>query len=154
IFVWRSDVILSELDRFDPELMRPLRKAFDEDCIDEVFPSLKKISIDYAVMEHTDKAFVVPGDFGWDDIGDWVALERHLKQEHETNTVIGSHVGLDASGNIVYTEDPEDIIVTLGVEDLVIVKRGNAVLLARKDRVQDIKKLLEDERLANFKVRT
>jgi mannose-1-phosphate guanylyltransferase len=153
IFVWSTEVILSELDRFDPELMQPLRRAFDEGRIDEVFPTLKKISIDYSVMEHTDKAFVVPGDFGWDDIGDWVALERHLKQEHETNTVIGSHVGLDASGNIVYTEDPEDIIVTLGVEDLVIVKRGNAVLLARKDRVQDIKKLLEDERLANFKVR-
>ncbi len=153
IFVWPTREILAELDRFAPELMVPLRQAFVEGRVAEVFPSLTKISIDYAVMERTNRAYVVPGGFDWDDIGDWVALERLLQDGREgSNTVIGRHVGLDASGNIVYTEDPDDIVVTLGVEDLVIVKRGNAVLLARKDRIQDIKKLLEDERLATLQL--
>ena len=66
------------------------------------------------------------------------------------NTVVGRHVGLETSGNIIYTENTEDTIVTLGVENLVIIKRGNALLLVRKDRVQDIKKLLADERLAEL----
>ena len=149
IFVWTTEAILSEFRRHARGIIEPLELAFEEDRVDEVFPTLEKISIDYAVMEHTDKAYVVPGDFGWDDIGDWVALERLLNQS-EANTVVGKHVGLETSGNIIYTENTEDTIVTLGVENLVIVKRGNTLLLVRKDRVQDIKKLLADERLAEL----
>ena len=153
IFVWRVGTALAELDRHDPELMRPLREAFASGRVTEAFPSLKKISIDFALMERTDRALVVPGDFGWDDIGDWVALERLLGTQDGpggANTVVGRHVGLDASRNIVYTDDPEDVIVTLGVHDLVIVKRGNAVMLVHKDRVQEIKTLLADERMAEL----
>jgi mannose-1-phosphate guanylyltransferase len=158
IFVWSTGAILEELDRHAPELMQPLRRAFNEGEVGKVFPTLTKISIDFAVMERTDRAHVVPGQFQWDDIGDWVALERLLRQNGDegdvegdgANTVVGRHVGMDTSGNIIYTEDPDDVVVTLGVEDLVIVKRGNTVLLVRKDRVQDIKQLLEDERLAEL----
>ena len=129
----------------------PLRDAVEQDRIDEVFPTLKKISIDYAVMEHTERAMVVPGDFDWDDIGDWVALERLLpKDDGIANTVVGKHVGMDAVGNIIYTEEPDDVVVTLGVENLVIAKRGNTILLVAKNRVQDIKKLLADERLVEL----
>lgn len=155
IFVWCSDSILEELDRYAPDLMRPLRAAFEAGTVAEVFPSLEKISIDFAVMEHTERAFVIPGDFAWDDIGDWVALERLIQQqtgEVSPNTVIGTHVGLETNGNIIYTEDREDVVVTLGVENLIIVKRGNAILLVHKDRIQDIKKVLEDERLQSFAV--
>lgn len=148
IFLWHVKTILAELTAYQPELMSSLTNAFQAKQVTEVFPQLKKISIDYAVLEKTDKAFVIPADFGWDDVGDWVALERLLKGDgSDANTVVGKHVGLETSGNIVYTEDAEDTIVTLGVENLVIVKRGNTVLLVRKDRVQDIKRLLEDERL-------
>ncbi len=151
IFVWRVRTALAELDELDPDLMLPLRRAFASGEVEAVFPTLKKISIDFALMERTEKALVVPGTFRWDDIGDWVALERLLTPEDGpggANTVVGRHVGLDTSRNIVYTEDPDDVIVTLGVHDLVIVKRGNAVLLVHKDRVQELKTLLADERLA------
>ena len=152
IFVWTLDVALAELDRHASDLMRPLREAFEGDRVGEVFPTLPKISIDYALMERTDRAYVVPGSFDWDDVGDWVALERYLPAANHdgSNTIVGRHVGLDAKGNVVFTESEDDVIVTLGVEDLVVVKRGNTVLLARKDRVQDIKTLLADERLADL----
>jgi len=157
IFVWSTLSILQELECHVPEVMRPLREAFHHGEVGRVFPTLPKISIDFAVMERTDRAYVVPGAFEWDDIGDWVALERLLREDGETgaqtadaNTVVGRHVGMDTSGNIIYTEDPDDVVVTLGVEDLVVVKRGNTVLLVRKDRVQDIKELLQDERLAGL----
>jgi mannose-1-phosphate guanylyltransferase len=128
-------------------------KEAREEVINRVFPTLKKISIDFAVMEYTKKAYVIPGDFDWDDIGDWVALERLLSKNNEdTNTVVGRHVGLETHANIIYTENPEDVIVTLGVKDLVVVKRGNTILLMHKDRVQDIKKLLEDSRISELTV--
>jgi len=153
IFVWRTGVVLAELDRHAPELMRPLRSSFAAGTVVSDFAKLQKISIDYALMERTERAYVVPGRFSWDDIGDWVALERLVGSQGGTtssNTVVGHHVGVDTSGNIVYTEDPEDVVVTLGVHDLVIVKRGNALLLVHKERVQEIKTLLEDERLAQL----
>jgi mannose-1-phosphate guanylyltransferase len=151
IFVWSTEAILGELDVHAPSLMRPLRKAFEAGKIAESFGQLPKISIDYAVMENTEHAYVVRGEFDWDDIGDWVALERLLERGPDgSNTVVGSHVGHEAYGNIIYTEGPDDVIVTLGVEDLVIVKCGNTVLLVRKDRVQELKKLLEDGRLAEL----
>ncbi len=149
IFVWRTGTALSELDRCAPDLMVPLRAAFDAGKVAERFEDLPRISIDYALMERTERAHVVPGRFDWDDIGDWVALER-LVSHDGSNTVVGRHVGHDASGNIVYTEDENDVVVTLGVNDLVIVKRGHALLLVHKDRVQEIKTLLADERLTEL----
>ena len=149
IFVWRTHPALEELDRRAPDLMLPLRSAFDAGTVADRFDELPRISIDYALMERTDRAHVVPGSFEWDDIGDWGALER-LVAHDGSNTVVGRHIGHDASGNIVYTEDEGDVVVTLGVNDLVIVKRGHALLLVHKDRVQEIKTLLADERLAEL----
>jgi mannose-1-phosphate guanylyltransferase len=144
IFVWRSDAILRELDAHAPDIMVPLRAAAAERRIDAVFPTLPKISIDFAVMERTDRAFVVPVACDWDDIGDWVALERLLERDGDANTVVGQHLALEASGNIVYTHDADDVIVTVGVHDLVVVKHGNTVLLVAKERVADLKRLLGD----------
>lgn len=150
MFVWPADVILQELERHAPDVLLPLRAATAAGRTERVFATLPRVSIDYAVLEHTERAFVVPATFDWDDIGDWVALERLLPNgDGNGNTVVGRHVGYEASRNIVYTDGDDDVIATLGVEDLVIVKRGNTVLLVRKDRVQDLKALLADERLAN-----
>ena len=148
IFVWRSDVILAELDAHAPDIMRPLRLAIAERRLEEAFARLPARSIDYAVMEHTERAFVVPVDCGWDDVGDWVALERVLQRSAAAagngapSTVVGKHVAFEASGNIVYTEHEDDVIVTVGVHDLVVVKRGNTVLLVAKDRVDAVKAVL------------
>lgn len=150
IFLWYTDTILWELSKYAPELIRRLKDAFVEDKLEDVFPSLPKISIDYAVLEKTERAYVVPADYGWDDLGDWVALERLVGDETDINTVVGKHIAMEASGNIIYTTNEDDVVVTLGVQDLVVVKKGNTVLLMPKDRVQDLKKLLSDERLADI----
>lgn len=146
IFVWRAETILGELDRYAPDIMQPLRSAFEENRVDQVFPTLPKRSIDYAVMEHTGRAIVVPVECGWDDVGDWVALERVLQRNGAMgdvpNTVVGRHVAHEASGNIVYTEGEDDVIVMVGVHDLVVVKRGNTILLVAKDRVDAVKTVL------------
>jgi mannose-1-phosphate guanylyltransferase len=149
IFVWRPRTVLAELERHAPQVLVPLREAVRGRTLAETFPLLPKISIDYALLEHSDRVFTVPGNFGWDDIGDWIALERLVAKDDDDplNTVVGRHVGHRAAGNIVFTEDPNDVIVTVGVEDLVIVKRGNTVLLVRKDRIGEIKHVLDGTRL-------
>ena len=148
MFVWRVEVVLDELDRHAPELMAPLRAAFESGTVAQRFASLPKISIDYAVMEKATAVHAVAGDFGWDDIGDWLALERLLpKVEGASRIVTGKHAGHDAAGNIVYTDGDDDVLVAFGVEGLVIVKRGDTVLVFPKERVAEIKELLEDERL-------
>jgi len=146
IFVWHSDVILAELDALAPDLMVPLRRVVDERRVAEAFGELPAISIDYAVMERTQRALVVPVACGWDDVGDWVALERLLHagtNDGAADTVVGRHVAYEASGNIVYTESDDDVVVTIGVHDVVVVKRGNTVLLVAKDRVDDVKRVLD-----------
>ncbi len=99
-----------------------------------------KISLDYALMEKTDRAFMVPASFPWDDLGDWRALERYLKGNGD-NVELARHVGLDTRGAIIYAQGDE-LIVTLGLQDVVIVREEKVTLIARKDRVEELKKLL------------
>jgi len=166
IFVAPARVLTEELERYAPEVMLPLAAAHRDGRAAAIYPLLPKRSIDYAVMEHTDRACVVPAAFGWDDLGDWVALERlprasgrprtgsadeavvanadHTAVEPPAgrNTVVGRHVGIDTEGSIIYN-DGDGVIVTVGVRDVVVVRRGDAVLLVAKDQVQQLKRALE-----------
>ena len=93
-------------------------------------------------MEKTQLAYVLPVDFGWDDLGDWNAIERLLKGD-ATNVELAKHVGLDTKGTILYATDEEDVIVTIGLEDLVVVRDRNVTLIVKKDRTQEIKQVLK-----------
>ncbi len=134
MFIFPVGVMIDELKTHAPELMQALMTAGPA-----AYPSLEKLSIDYAVMEHTDRAFVMPVTFGWDDLGDWNAVERLLKQPGAKNVDLATHIALDTEGSIVYAADPEEVVVTIGLDDVVIVRDGNATLIVRKDRTQDIK---------------
>jgi mannose-1-phosphate guanylyltransferase len=138
MFVFPAQVMINELKTYAPALMNPIL-AHGVDA----YPSLEKLSIDYAVMEHTDLAYVMPVAFGWDDLGDWNAVERLLKQPGDQNVDLATHLTLDTTGSIVYAADPEEVVVTIGLEDIVIVRDGNATLVVHKDRTQDIKKAVK-----------
>lgn len=135
IFVFRAGVMLRELARFAPQVLEPLQAKGRE-----AYADLPKKSLDYAVMEHTDRACVIPASFGWDDLGDWNALERLLGATD--NLELARHVGLDTHGSILYTTG-NDIIVTLGLENVLIVRDGPITLIVKKERSQEIKKVLE-----------
>jgi mannose-1-phosphate guanylyltransferase len=138
MFIFPAGVMLQELKTHAPELVNPIL----EQGVD-AYAHLPKLSIDYAVMEKTDRAYVMPVAFGWDDLGDWNAVERLLKQPTDDNVELGTHVGLDTTGSIVYASDPEELVVTIGLEDVVVVRDGNATLIVRKDRTQDIKQAVK-----------
>lgn len=137
IFVFRVGVVLAELKTYVPELVSALETKGKD-----AYPELKKISIDYALMEKTQKACVLPVEFGWDDLGDWNGLERLLGGD-KPNVELTNHVGLDTKGAILFSSNSDEVIVTIGVEDLVVVRDGNVTLIAKKDRTQDIKQVLK-----------
>ncbi len=137
IFIFRVGVMLNELKTYVPDLVNTLESQGKA-----AYPQLNKISIDYAVMEKTQKACVLPVEFGWDDLGDWNGLERLLGGD-QPNVELVKHVGLDTKRSILFSNNNEDVVVTLGLEDLVVVRDGNVTLIAHKDRTQDIKQVLK-----------
>jgi mannose-1-phosphate guanylyltransferase len=137
MFVFRAGLVIDELRQHAPEILNPLEAEGVN-----AYPSLVKQSIDYALMEKTSRACVIPAQFGWDDLGDWNAIERLMKSD-APNVELGTHVGLDTQGSLFYTSDAEEVIVTIGLEDLVVVRDGKVTLLAHKDRTQEIKQVLK-----------
>ncbi len=137
MFIFPANVVLSELQTYAPEIIQPLQQHGPS-----IYPNLPKLSIDYALMEKTDRAYVLPVSFKWDDLGDWNAIERLLKDENP-NVELAKHVGLDTQGALIYATGDDDLIVTIGLEDTVIVRDGKVTLIVKKDRTQDIKKLLK-----------
>jgi mannose-1-phosphate guanylyltransferase len=140
MFIFRAGVALSELKTYAPEILTPLQQMGVD-----AYSQVPKISVDYALMEKTQQAYVLPVTFPWDDLGDWNALARLLKSD-QPNIELANHVGLETQGTILYSSNREDVIATLGVEDLVIVRDGNVTLIMKKDRSQDIKQLLGEVR--------
>lgn len=104
-------------------------------------------------MEKTQLAYVLPAAFGWDDLGDWNSLERLLKGD-AANVELAQHVGLDTQGAILYATDDDEVIVTIGLEDVVVVRDRKATLIVKKDRTQEIKQVLKvlqaDPKLKDF----
>ncbi|MUG95940.1 mannose-1-phosphate guanylyltransferase [Scytonema sp. UIC 10036] len=149
MFVFRVGIVLNELHIHSPEIIEPLERHGPN-----IYPQLPKKSIDYALMEKTGLAYVIPAEFGWDDLGDWNAIERLLKKEGIPNVDLATHVGLDTQGAILYSSNPDDVIVTIGLDDVVIVRDRNVTLIVKKDRTQEIKQLLKtlqsDPRFTNL----
>src|SRR5262249_18509633 len=109
----------------------------------ELYPKAPAISIDYGVMERLGEGeiAVVPGDFGWNDVGSWAALETLAPRDDQQNARIGEAVTLSASRNLIYAA-PGRLIACVGVDDLVIVATDDAVLVMPKSRAQDVREIV------------
>ncbi len=137
MFIFKAGVVIEELFTHAPEIIQPLAAQGAA-----AYANLPKISIDYALMEKTKLACVLPVDFAWDDLGDWNAIERLLKTD-APNVEVASHVGLDTKGSLLYATDETEVIVTIGLEDVVVVRDRNVTLIVKKDRTQEIKQVLK-----------
>ena len=142
MFTWRTDAFLAEATRQVPELgsfIRDFPKDSPEAFIQERFPSLPKISVDYAIMEKAVSVATLVAAFDWDDVGLWTALPRHLPKDSLGNAVRGPVVAVESTGNIAVSNGR--VIALCGVKDLVVVETADAILVCHRDAVQDIKKL-------------
>ena len=137
IFIFQAGVVLNELKKYAPKLLESLA-AKGRDAYSE----LEKVSIDYALMEKTQLAYVLPADFGWDDLGDWNGVERLLKGDR-VNVALGNHIAQDTQDAIIYASDRNEVVVTIGLKDVVIVRDGNVTLVVDKNHTQDIKQVVK-----------
>ena len=137
MLILRAGVVLEELRTHAPEIISMLEQKGAD-----AYQQLPKKSIDYALMEKTQLAYVLPASFGWDDLGDWNAIERLLKGD-AANVELAKHVGMDTKGAILYASDNDEVIVTIGLEDVVVVRDRNVTLIVKKDRTQEIKQVVK-----------
>jgi mannose-1-phosphate guanylyltransferase / mannose-6-phosphate isomerase len=147
-FLFRADVLLDELARFEPEMLTAVEAAVEHATTDLGFLRLEDAafsrapqkSFDYAVMEKTDRAAVVEGDFRWSDIGSWDAIFRVADRDARGNALHGPVVAADAENCVVHAEDR--LIAVLGVKDLVVVATPDAVLVIPRERAQEVRDLV------------
>ncbi|TBR11709.1 MAG: mannose-1-phosphate guanylyltransferase/mannose-6-phosphate isomerase [Lysobacter sp.] len=150
MFMFRADRYLAELGRLQPAILSACEHAcagakrdLDFVRVDKAaFGSSPSDSIDYAVMEKTERAAVVPVSCGWSDIGSWSSLWGAAPRDADGNRCEGDVLAIDTRNSLVRASDRR-MIATIGVEDLVIVDTPDATLVARKDRVQDVKKIVD-----------
>lgn len=144
MFLFRASRYLEELERHRPDILAAVRRAFDGAASDGDFLRLDKDaftaspsdSIDYAVMEKTERAMVLPVDIGWSDVGSWSALWDVSEQDSDGNARHGDVIAVDSRNSYAYARR---LVALVGVDDLVVVETDDAILVARKDRVQQVK---------------
>jgi len=139
MFVWKVSVVIELFKQYLPDMYETF---MTEKSVDEIFSKLARISVDYGIMEHLKDALVVPGDFGWSDIGSWDTLGDVIAPNEQGNVLKGDFVGLESTDNIVYSKNK--LVTAIGVKDLIIVEAGDVLLVCAKDRAQDIKLLVNE----------
>ena len=150
MFLFDAQVYLDALGRFAPEVYAACRAAYERSQhepdfirIDkEAFSRSPKISIDYAVMEKTDRAVVVPAAIDWSDVGSWESLGRFFEHDERKNAFVGDVVFQDAENNVAYSS--KRLVSVLGVDNCLVVETPDTILVADKTRSQEIKNLVAD----------
>ena len=149
IFVWKARTILSAIERFEPEMFerlqtigRSIGKSDFASVLDREFTAIRGKSIDFAVMEYYWPVVVIEAPFSWDDVGSWQALARTQESDADGNTVIGKHLGIRTSGSIVHTSK-DHLVVTLGLENAIVVHTPDATLVADKSQEEAIREVVK-----------
>ena len=149
IFLFRADTFLDELRQFEPAMVEACEKsveaaAFDADFIRpdaEAFRASPSNSIDYALMEHTENAAVVPLEAGWSDVGSWAALHDVVEKDEDGNTIAGDVIAYECQKS--YISASSRLVTAVGLENIIVVEDKDSVLVASKDRSEDVKKLVD-----------
>ena len=154
MFVWKISTILDNLKKYMGSTYEGLMKIKDaigtpeEDIVlENIFPTFQSESIDYGIMEKASNIYILPGVFGWDDVGSWLAVGRIKKSNENGNVVNGNIITINSKNNII--EGSQKLIATVGIEDLIIVDTEDATLICNKNSAGDIKKVLENLKICN-----
>jgi mannose-1-phosphate guanylyltransferase len=160
IFIWRVGVILEAIRQWLPdlhdglsEIKNVLGTQREQEVVRRVYKGLRSVSIDYGVMEKADNVLFIRGDFGWSDVGSWDALwDVSDKDEHgNAANVKGAFIGLNTTNSLIHSS--KKLVALVGVEDLIVVETGDALLICTRGRSQDVKKvveILEEKKMKEF----
>lgn len=154
MFIWKVSTILDNMKSMLPDLHQGLFNIAEaigtdkqEMVLEKVFPELESVSIDYGVMEKAENIFILPGVFGWDDVGSWLAVERIQKSNESGNVVTGNIITINSKNNII--QGGKKLIAAVGLENLIIVDTEDATLICDKGNTPDIKLVLENLKICN-----
>jgi mannose-1-phosphate guanylyltransferase len=151
MFIWRTKDILKEIAFQMPDLynilmeIKPLLAEKNWNAtITEFWGTIHPQTIDYGIMEHAQKVAVIPaGNLGWNDVGAWDSLHEVLERDREGNIIHHpNHIGLETKNTIIFSEASERLIVTIGLEDLVIIETEDALLVCPRQEVQRVKEIV------------
>lgn len=154
MFVWKSSTILNNFRELMPDIYEGLHKIYetigtsDEEMIlEREFTKFHGESIDYGIMERAKNIYTIPGSFGWDDVGSWLALGRINRTNDDGNVIKGNVITINSKNSIIQAEDK--LIATIGIEDLIVVDTKDALLITNKDNTQEVKKVIENLKICN-----
>ncbi|MFP1898327.1 mannose-1-phosphate guanylyltransferase/mannose-6-phosphate isomerase [Lonsdalea quercina] len=150
MFLFKAGKYLEELEKHSPDIYRITRESIERSQKDldfirvdaESFAQCPSDSIDYAVMEKTSDAVVIPIDAGWSDVGSWSSLWDVSAKDENGNVNVGEVIAFDSRNNYISSESA--LVATIGLDDVVVINTNDALLISRKDRVQDVKKVVEE----------
>jgi len=151
MFIWRADRAMRDFERYQPAIFAMcsyLQSAFDAPDYDaklnDIWETMPKLSIDFAIMEKADNIAVIPDDIGWSDVGNWTSLYDILPQDNFGNCIKGDasdiRVILDTRDTLVFSDR---LTVAIGVEDIVLVDTDDVLLICHKERTQDVKQVVD-----------
>lgn len=148
IFIWKAKTVLDALREFEPTMFGHIEKIANSigkpnfsEVLEKEFSAIVGKSIDYAVMEKfKGEIVVIEAPFEWDDVGNWQSLTRLRGQDENNNTIVGKHLGFDTKNTIVSTSE-EHLVVTVGVDNLIVVHTPDATLIANRDQEESIRKI-------------
>ena len=149
MFIWQVGRLMAEFSEQMPAFHSQLQTiasalgtAGYAEALAEIWPSVRKETIDYGIMEHANDVMVIPVDIGWVDIGDWEAVYDLHAPNEGANVVVGAdHIGIDTSASLI--RGGKKIIATIGLRDIIIIDTGDAILICARDRAQDVKTIVE-----------
>ena len=148
MFVWKTSVILNSFKRFLPRLFTKMGElepfigtSKEKNVVETVYPTLQSISIDYGVMERSEEVVVIPGDFGWIDVGCWDSLGSVFPPDENGNITKGDYIDIQTRNSIIYSNSR--LVAAVGLEDMIVVETNDAMLVCSKDKAQDVKKVVE-----------
>ena len=150
MFLFKASAYIKELARFSPEMLSSCKQAIEKAVIDldfvrvdpELFEQSPSDSIDYAVMDKTDKAMVVPLDAGWSDVGSWSSLWEAFTRDEDQNVLIGDVLVENVHNAYIHSENR--LVTVLGLDDVIVVETHDAVMVAHKDQAQKVKTIVEE----------
>jgi mannose-1-phosphate guanylyltransferase len=154
LFIFKISVFLKAMKEFAPDLYSDLRRiqadinnpSFDQ-TLDTIYRAIKGISVDYGIMEHAKNIYLVEGNFVWNDLGSWESVYQVSRKDNNGNVVSGEGILVDSKNSYVKTDN--GLIAIVGLDDIIVVQDGNTTLVCKRDKAEDVKKIVEQLRSDN-----
>ncbi len=148
LFIFKVSVFLDSVKQFAPNLYNDLKKIQAEigketfePTLDTIYRAVESISVDYGIMEHAKNIYLVEGSFDWNDLGSWESVYLTDKKDENGNAGAGEAILLDTKNSYVYSDS--GLVAVVGLDDVVVVQDGNTTLVCKRDKTEDVKKIVE-----------